>query len=267
MLCLCLTFVGAPSGFGQASRKFFGFDRNEYPGDAQLSALHSNFAFAGFWLNNPFGADHNSWSGKRAIVRADGFGFLILWNGRLQKQLGGKDAAALGGADGTAAVAAAKKEGFPAGAVLFLDQEEGGRLTAEQGAYLFAWIAAVRSSAYRPGVYCSGIPVNEGSSRITTAAQILAHEKDRPIALWVVNDSYPPSPGCVLPQKPFSVGLSGIPQALVWQYARSPRTSFAGHGAAGYAADKQCYAPGLPPGPQTFVDLNVSPSEDPSRGR
>ena len=257
-----------PASSGQvAGKTFYGFDRNDYPGDDLLPSLHRDFSFTGYWLSNPPRSNHNSWLGKRAVLQANGFGFMLLYNGRLAKELSGKDSADLGRADGAAAVAAARKEGFPAAATLFLDQEEGGRLLAEPSAYLFSWIAAVRASSYRPGVYCSGIPVAEGSSTITTAAQILSHEGKRPIALWVVNDSYPPAPGCVIPGKIFPPSASGIPQALVWQYARSPRTDFARKGATGYAADKQCYAPGLTHNPETFVDLNVSASPDPSRGK
>src|SRR6201999_1200743 len=110
----------------------------------------------------------NGWAGKRATLKANGFGFMILFNGRVDAQLRGKDAAALGRSDAAAAIAAAKREGFAAGAILFLDQEEGGRLLPEQSAYLFSWLDAVRGSQYKPGVYCSGIPVAEGSARITT---------------------------------------------------------------------------------------------------
>ncbi len=246
---------------------YFGFDRNDYPGDSLLPRLHGSFAYSGYWLNNSPGTDRNTWAGKRPLVRASGLGFLLLYNGRLQKQLAGKDAAALGRADAAAAVAAARKEGFPSGAVIFLDQEEGGRLLAEQAAYLFAWIDGVRASPYRAGVYCSGIPVMEGANKITTAGEILAHEGKKPVVLWVVNDSYPTAPGCLIPKQAMFPSQSGVAQAQVWQYARSPRTEFAGSGAQGYAGDGQCYAPGLAPAPQTFVDLDVSTSPDPSRGR
>ena len=90
---------------------------------------------------------------------------MILYNGRLDAQLTGKDAAALGRSDAADAISAAKREGFAPGAILFLDQEEGGRLLPEQSAYLFAWVKAVRASQYKPGVYCSGILVPEGSAR------------------------------------------------------------------------------------------------------
>jgi Rv2525c-like, glycoside hydrolase-like domain len=257
---LCL----APSAFGQ-SHSYFGFDRNEYPGDGLLPQLHHTFSFAGYWLNNPPGDHANSWVGKRATVKAADFGFLILFNGRLDNELAGKDAAALGRADGAAAVAAARREGFASGAVIFLDQEEGGRLLSEQNDYLFAWVKAVRAAGYRAGVYCSGIPVAEGSNKITTAGLIAAHDRD--VVLWVVNDVSPPAPGCLLPNGGLSVASSGIKSALVWQYARSPRTEFARGASRTYAPDRQCYAPGLPHTPETFVDLNLSSSADPSGGR
>jgi hypothetical protein len=51
----------------------------------------------------------------------------------------------------------------------------------------------------------------------------------------------------------------------VWQYAQSPRrkaiTAVCGKT---YAADGNCYAPGLP---KLFLDLNVAASADPSHGR
>jgi hypothetical protein len=234
-----------------------GFDKNDYPGDAALPALHRTFSYTSYWLNNPPNSTANGWTGNRRLLKEDGFGFLILFNGRLDADLRGKEAAALGRADGEAAVAAAKREGFPPGAIVFLDQEEGGRLLPEQSAYLFAWVEAVRKSQYKPGVYCSGIVV---PGQISTAQDILSH--DHSIPLWVWNDSCPPAPGCVLPRKSLTTAASGVSEAQVWQFAKSPKTEFAQQ-CTGYAADKNCYAPGS----QVFVDLNLSRSADPSRGR
>ena len=103
---------------------------------------------------------------------------MILYNGRLDSELKGKDAAALGRSDAAAAIAAAKREGFASGAILFLDQEEGGRLLPEQSAYLFSWIDAMRASQYKPGVYCSGIPVPDGQARSAPASDILSHDSN-----------------------------------------------------------------------------------------
>jgi hypothetical protein len=254
-----------PDALGQGH--YLGFDRNDYPGDKLLPDLHRTFSYTGYWLNNPPGASSNSWLGKRALLKANGFGFLILYNGRLDKEFKGKDAAAFGRSDAAAAVSAAKREGFGPGTILFLDQEEGGRLLPEQSAYLFAWIEAVRGSQYKPGVYCSGIPVAEGSGKITTAEQIASHEGNKGVALWIWNDQGPPAPGCAMPGKSLGPASSGISNALVWQYAKSPRTEFAGQCGSTYAADNNCYAPGLPHSAQTFLDLDLASSADPSRGR
>jgi hypothetical protein len=251
----------AGSCWGQ---NYIGFDKNEYPGDDLLPALHRSFSYTGYWLNNPPGASRNGWAGKRATLKQNGFGFMILFNGRLDAKLKSKDAAALGRADAAAAISAAQKEGFAVGAILFLDQEEGGRLLPEQSAYLLSWVATIRKSPYKPGVYCSGILVPDGPGKISTALDILSH--DSQVALWVANDQCPPAPGCTVAKK-LTLDSSGIPHAVVWQYAQSPRTQFAQQCATTYAADNSCYAPGLPHSPQTFVDLNLSASPDPSGGR
>ena len=62
---------------------YFGFDKNDYPGDDLLPGLHRSFSYAGYWLDNPPGASSNGWAGKRAVLKANGFGFMILYNGRL----------------------------------------------------------------------------------------------------------------------------------------------------------------------------------------
>jgi hypothetical protein len=85
--------------------------------------------------------------------------------------------------------------------------------------------------------------------------------------LWVWNDQCPPAPGCVMPEKSLGPGSSGIRNALVWQYAKSPRTQFARQCGTTYAADNNCYAPNLPHSAQTFLDLDLSSSMDPSGGR
>jgi hypothetical protein len=153
------------SGAGQ--QQFVGFDRNEYPGDATMAAMHKTFAFTGYWLNAPPGATVNQWKGKRELLKQQGWGFLVLANGKLEAEIlkaqkTGTKPEDLGRKDAAIAVAAAKDEGFPAHTILFLDQEEGGRLTAPQSAYLLAWTEAVAASPYRPGVYASGQRVQDG---------------------------------------------------------------------------------------------------------
>jgi hypothetical protein len=260
-----------------ASAPYLGFDRNDYPGDAALAALRTTFRYTGYWLNNPPGEVNDTWIGKRAIVLSNGFGFLVLFNGRLDAQLRRRDAAALGTADGKAAAAAAAREGFPQNVIIFLDQEEGGRLLPEQDAYLFAWIDAVRSAGARAGVYCSGIDVPEGKGTINTARDIVEQETARAqsatkgkesegsLFLWIANDQCPPAPGCTL-AAPSLAGVSAPPIAdfvRVWQYAQSPfRPEFSASCRARAARDGNCYAPD----PKIFVDLNTAGSPDPSEG-
>ncbi len=247
----------------QAGRHYLGFDKNDYPGDELLPALHKTFAYTGYWLNNPPGTTSNPWAGKRVWVRAAGFGFLILFNGRLDSELKGKDAAALGAVDAVAAVQAARREGFPPHAVIFLDQEEGGRLLPEQAAYLGAWFTGVAKVGFRTGLYCSGIDIPDGKSVISTARDVAARFPQ--VKLWIFNDQCPPSPGCV--PKGADPTTGGIKDALVWQYARSPRSQIAASCKAGYASDNSCYAPGLPQSDKTQVDINTSNDADPSAGR
>jgi hypothetical protein len=249
-----------------AQSTYIGFDKNSYPGDDFLPALHRTFAYTGYWLNNPPGMSTNPWAGKRSVVRAAGLGFLILFNGRLDAQLKGKDAAELGREDARSATTAVKKQGFLPGAIIFLDQEEGGSLLPEQVSYMGAWIAAVDQSAYKPGVYCSGIPVPSGSAMISTAQDIARRFPNA--KLWIWNDQCPPAPGCVVPSSGLDPAKSGFSLTLVWQYAQSPRRP---ENTAAcrqtYADDGRCYAPGLPHSEQTRIDLNVSRYPDPSHGR
>jgi hypothetical protein len=250
---------------------YLGFDRNVYPGDAALPALHKVFAFAGFWLNAPPGSPPgtpSSWLGHRKQLRSAGFGFLVLFNGRLDAAIKSAGIAPrqLALNDAAAAIAAAMAEHFPAGTILFLDQEEGGRMLPEQSAYLLGWTEAIAASIYRPGAYVSGQPVPDGSSTITTAQDIrekVAAVNSHPVALWVAQDACPPAPGCVL-RAPDPTG-SGTPDALVWQYAQSPRrVKLTEACAQTYAANGSCDAPGSA---ALNVDLDVASTRDPSRGR
>src|ERR1700744_6806747 len=107
----------------QAQANYLGFDRNGYPGDANLAALHQTFSYAGYWLNIPPGEKTNTWVGHRATLESAGFGFLVLFNGRLYAALKSEaNAARLAQADARAAIAAARTEGFPAATIILLDQ-------------------------------------------------------------------------------------------------------------------------------------------------
>jgi len=267
-ILVCATLSFAPRATAADSHpSYLGFDRNEYPGDDNLKELRKTFAFTGYWLNNPPGSKTNTWIGKRSKVEAAGFGFLVLFNGRLYRELKAK-AATLGELDGDVAIAAARREGFSSKTIVFLDQEQGGRLLPEQKAYLFAWIDEVSKAGFRAGVYCSGIAApEEGGASVVTAEDIKANAGSRKITYWVTNDACPPSPGCVANARPPSPNASGVDFADVWQFAQSPRRKEVAGGCSGYDKDGSCYPPATAAAQRLYVDLNGANSTDPSHGR
>jgi hypothetical protein len=282
----------------QTSRvSYLGFDRNEYPGDGNLKTLRETFSYAGYWLNNPPGASANEWVGHRAAVESAGFGFLVLFNGRLYAELKTvANAKRLGQADAQAAIAGGRREGFPAATIIFLDQEQGGRMLPEQKAYIYAWVDGVIAAGFRAGIYCSGIPAKDDGN-VVTAEDIREHSGDvssvagksarstqpatqpaaRPAALpaaqardvtyWVINDACPPAPGCAFSSRPPSPAESGVRFAEVWQFAQSPRRKDVAGRCTNYSRDGNCYPPGGSAARGLAMDLNAATSPDPSRGR
>ena len=262
--------IGPPTGsIGDGYR---GFDRNDYPGDFAMGGMHTTFAFTGYWLTNPPAENTNSWRGKRAVLRYQGWGFLVLANGRLDAEIlkaqkSGTSPADLGRKDAAIAVAAAHTEGFPPQTIIFLDQEEGGLLLDEQAAYLLAWTEAVYASDYRPGVYASGQPVSDGPNKIiTTIDDIRARIKSghlHPVAMFDAQDACGPSPGCTIYPKPLTD--AGELDLTVWQYAQSPRrTQITKSCARTYGNDGNCYARAYPTIP---LDMDYADTSDPSNGR
>src|SRR6202166_2409946 len=118
---VAIAFVLEASPQSPAEPAYLGFDRNTYPGDANLQALHKTFSYTGYWLNNPPGERTNTWAGHRAAVESAGFGFLVLFNGRLDAERKSvANAKRLGSSDARNAVASARHEGFPAPPAIFL---------------------------------------------------------------------------------------------------------------------------------------------------
>ena len=286
MLCwfVVLTFalVTIESAHAQT---YLGFDRNDYPGDASLAALRQTFSYTGYCLNNPPGEKTNTWAGHRAAVESAGFGFLVLFNGRLYAELKSvANAQALGRSDAQAAAAAARREGFPRATIIFLDQEQGGRMLPEQKAYIYAWVDGTTAAGFRAGIYCSGMP---DDSHVITAEDIREHAGDpapfssmskarsepaegsaratRDITYWVANDACPPAPGCAFPEHPPDPAQSGVRFAEVWQFAQSPQRKDVAARCTNYSRDGNCYALGT--SPALHVDLNSATSADPSHGR
>jgi hypothetical protein len=264
-----------PQSRPDSPRTYLGFDVNDYPGDAALPALRQTFEFAGYWLNVPPGAKQNNWTGKRAEFVKNYFGFLVLFNGRLERELTSPSHdTELARMDAKSAIAAARQEGFPANTIIFLDQEEGGRLLAPQMAYVLEWFDTVNSNGFRSGIYCSGMPAKEGKSTIVTANDIHERAGDREITFFVYNDKCPPAPGCALIKPPPSPAASGVSFATVWQFAQSPRRSgFTKSCSATYNSDGNCYpttdtaAPSSKQRARIYLDLDSATSPDPSNGR
>jgi len=276
-VCPVLTVIFWCSILPAQDKTYLGFDRNDYPGDANLKALHQTFSYTGYWLNNPPGEKKNTWTGHRAAVESAGFGFLVLFNGRLYAELKPAElksaelksvayATKLGNSDAQAASAAARREGFPARTIIFLDQEQGGRMLPEQKAYIYAWVDAVTAAGFRAGIYCSGIPAADDSN-IVTAEDIRANAGSRTIVYWAINDACPPAPGCVFPKAPPSPAQSGVDFAEAWQFAQSPQRPEVAGRCFGYSRDANCYPPGISMTRQLYVDVNTATSPDPSQGR
>ena len=103
-------------------------------------------------------------------------------------------------------------------------------------------------------------------ARAKNSAKDRSAEREH-LKLWIANDQCPPSPGCTLTHPLLNAASSGsMSNSIVaWQYAQSPRRAqFTAACPANYAQDGKCYAPGLPQGANSFVDLNVADSADPS---
>jgi hypothetical protein len=269
ILLLALSLLGGLGVHSKAAglSTYLGFDRNAYPGDANLKALHQTFSYTGYWLNTPPGEKKNTWTGHRAAVESAGFGFLVLFNGRLFAELKSvANATKLGNSDAQAAAAAVRREGFPARTIIFLDQEQGGRMLPEQKAYIYAWVDGTVAAGFRAGVYCSGIAAKDDGN-VVTAEDIRQSAGGRQIVYWAINDACPPAPGCAFPARPPSPAESGVRFAEVWQFAQSPRRKDVAAHCTNYSRDGECYPPGISAAQQLHVDVNTATSPDPSHGR
>jgi hypothetical protein len=258
----------SPQGTPDNMHAYLGFDRNIYPGDEALPILRKTFSFSSYWLSPRPGEKTNTWSGKRELLRKHGFGFLVLFRARESREVKSPAAATKAGmGDGKEAAAAAKSEGFAAGTTIFIDVEEGGRLRANYLIYVLKWIEELQRAGYSPGVYCSGMPVEDAPGVIiTTADNIRSSAKSRDISFWAYNDFCPASPGCAFPENPPPPSSSGIGYAVVWQFAQSPRRKeFTAQCVATYHRDGNCYAPG-DAAHAWFLDVNTATSADPSGG-
>jgi hypothetical protein len=257
-----------PKSNSPSRNAYLGFDRDIYPGDAAMPVLKKTFAFTSYWLSPPPAENNTTWLGKRNSLRDLGFGFLVLYRGRDSREFKrAPDGPAKGNLDAQAGITAARKENFPPGTIIFLDVEEGGRLSPTYHAYLHAWADTLARGGYRAGVYCSGMPAQEtGGITIVTADDIRAQAGSREFVFFVYNDACPPSPGCSFPGATPAASASGVSYAQAWQFAQSPRRKeFAANCPPGYHANGNCYGPG-DTASAWDLDVDTASSADPSSG-
>jgi Rv2525c-like, glycoside hydrolase-like domain len=260
-----LIAVPAPAPQTSAPLAYLGFDRNDYPGDTALPILRKSFSFAGYWLSPFPGGNSNSWSGKRELLRSQGFGFALLFAGPTSGQLRDDPYTLKRVAEDTrTAAAAARREGFPPGSIIFLDVEEGGRLPSTYFTYLRLWASELSRLGFRAGIYCSSIPIDEGEGHMLITSDFIRKQiEPTELVYWVYNDACAPSLGCVVPQNPPPPSRSGVTYARIWQFVRSPRDRQTASHCSGYAKNGHCYAPG-DTAHSWFLDINSSSSADPS---
>src|SRR5260370_28660466 len=112
--------IGAQNAAAASIRSYLGFVRNIYPGDEALPILRKTFAFTGYWLGPPPGEKSNSWSGKRELLRKQGFGFVVLFRGREENDLKKTyDAAAKSEIDAPETVDDATRDGFSPQTIIY----------------------------------------------------------------------------------------------------------------------------------------------------
>lgn len=167
----------APIADEYARGHYIGFDTHTYPGTAVMRAWKhtpgSPYDWVGFYLPSPCHED-KSWTGKRDTLVEMGWGLAVVYVGqqtwgRAPRTLtpAQRDAvrrrmdcstdlvtADEGTHDGSDAVQRAIGEGFPPGAVIFLDIERMETIPAAMRQYYRAWVAQLLANGtYRPGIY------------------------------------------------------------------------------------------------------------------
>ena len=227
-----------------AAVSFAGFDTGSYPGDAAINtwAAQSPFRFVGFYFDAPCHttATFKTFSGKFPLIKASGLGIVIIYVGLQQDGCGqAKLSRAKGLEHGNDTVTKFTREGFPNGAVVFLDVEHfDGPLSARMEAYIRGWISAILDSGtITSGIYCPASKANE--IRLAAEKEFAAHglPGGAPV-FWIVKST---AGFNIATSKPTD---SGVAFASVWQGRLDINET---HG-----------------GVQIKIDQNVASSRDPS---
>ena len=172
-----LTGQTAPIANSYEKETFVGFDTHTYPGTSTMHAWKntpgSPYKWVGYYLPSPCHAN-TSWVGKRDTLIAMGWGLAVVFVGqqtwgKTPRNLSPTELAALaqrtpcsadlvtasqGARDADKATAAARAEGFPAKAIVFLDIERMETIPPAMRDYYRAWAARMLANKlYRPGIY------------------------------------------------------------------------------------------------------------------
>jgi Domain of unknown function (DUF1906) len=172
-----VTGQNAPLADNYAQGHHVGFDTHTYPGTAVMRAWKntpgSPYDWVGFYLPSPC-HDDKSWTGKRDTLVAMSWGIAVVYVGQQTWGKTPRDLTAAqrdairrrtdcsadlvtadeGTRNGADAVQRASAEGFPRGAVIFLDLERMETIPAAMRQYYRAWVARLLADGtYRPGIY------------------------------------------------------------------------------------------------------------------
>jgi len=172
-----VTGQDAPVANDYEKGKYVGFDTHTYPGTGVMRTWKqtpgSPYSWVGYYLPSPCHADR-SWTGKRDTLIAMGWGLAAVYVGqqtwgKTPRSLSSSQLAALrkrtkcstdlmnaseGILDADDATATARTEGFPPGAIVFLDLERVEAIPAPMRAYYTAWVERMLSNGrYEPGIY------------------------------------------------------------------------------------------------------------------
>lgn len=232
-----------------------GFDTRDYPGDAAMQRWFgsSPYRWVGYYLPAPCYTG-TTWAGRRDTLRDIGWGFAVLFVGEQDWRAMGvapADSAVAdprcssahltpenGRAHAADATAAATSDGFPTGTVIFLDVERVEAVSPELEGYVRAWVAHMLDEGrFTPGLYAHDVNV-EALYAAVADEYVQAGRADRP-PLWVART------------RDFDITASpaesGYAAAAVWQGILNTREEWNGS--------------------RLNIDVNVSSSADPSRGR
>jgi len=248
--------IAFPGPAPRAAAGFAGFDTGIYPGDAALRAWRqaSPYQWVGYYLTAPCHRDV-SWSGKREQLVAMGWGTAVIylgqqdWGAMPSRAPAAADtaaradstamrpqqpaavaapppacsaanlSAARGTADAADAIARTAGEGFPSGAVVYLDVERVTAVSPALADYVRAWVDGVLADGrYLPGIYVHRL--NADAIGAAAGAAYTARGRAGGPPLWVTS-----STGFSLELPPTASGVAG---ATVWQGPLDVRETWGG---------------------------------------